>query len=159
MMRACGATAGNMLSSTSQLTHRGSSAVPTFLHQLSSGCAPIPCTATISTGSTASAGASRSILSPMSSSVTSRTLIRVSLAPLRFGSVRATHHCWLLGSSYVLLKVTIKLDDNEQRSNVENEERSKGEDQAEAPGRGIRLNADKAKAAGTFHPLVARLST
>lgn len=65
MMRALGAMAGNIFSSQSHLTHRGSFAVPTFLHQLSSGCAPMPWTATMSMMSAASAGASRSTLSPM----------------------------------------------------------------------------------------------
>lgn len=37
MIRAFGATTGSMLSSSSQLTHRGLSLVPAFLHQLSSG--------------------------------------------------------------------------------------------------------------------------
>jgi hypothetical protein len=47
MMRAFGATAGSILSSSSQLTHRGLSLVPAFAHQLSSGWAPRPWIATM----------------------------------------------------------------------------------------------------------------
>ena len=47
MMRALGAASGSMSFSSSQFTHRGFSAVPTFLHQLSSGCAPMPWIATM----------------------------------------------------------------------------------------------------------------
>jgi hypothetical protein len=50
MMRAFGATAGSMLSSSSQLTHLGLSLVPAFVHQLSSGWAPRPWIATMLDG-------------------------------------------------------------------------------------------------------------
>lgn len=52
----------------------------------------------------------------------------------------------------------IRIDDNEQRSTVKDKERRREEhirlrDQAEES------NADKAKAAGACHPLVARLNS
>jgi hypothetical protein len=47
MMRAFGATVGSIVSSSSQLIHRGFSLVPAFLHQLSSGWAPRPWIATM----------------------------------------------------------------------------------------------------------------
>ena len=47
MMRALGATAGSISSASSQLTHCGLVAVPTFALQPSSGCAPIPWIATM----------------------------------------------------------------------------------------------------------------
>jgi hypothetical protein len=47
MIRACATTAGSIVASLSQLTHLGFSLVPTFLHQVSSGWAPMPCTARI----------------------------------------------------------------------------------------------------------------
>lgn len=47
MMRADGTAAGSMAASDSQLTQHGASRVPTFLLHVSSGCAPIPCTATM----------------------------------------------------------------------------------------------------------------
>jgi hypothetical protein len=96
IIRAFGANAGSISSWTSQLTHRGVSFVPTFLHQLSSGWAPIPWIATMlrtvsilagrhgvrrrtySTVFRGSSAGSRSTLRPISSSVTGRAWPRQS---------------------------------------------------------------------------------